>query len=380
MIDKKRLIRLTQDVIRIPSENPPGNEKKLADFIMRTLRPLKLAVRVYCFEKNRPNIVAVLKGSGPRQSAAREALVLSPHIDTVPAGKGWRFDPFGGTLRGGRIYGRGATDDKGNLACSIEVLRSLVEDGVRFKKDIILAATVDEETGSRAGIIPLIEKNILRPRLALILDSDECDTIIAQKGLIHCRVQVLGKRAHGAYNWRGVNAIEIAARVIDALKKHAFRCKKHPLLRPPTINIGTIHGGDRVNIVADFCEFSVDVRFVPGMKPLAIIAQLRTIIGAHAHTYRLVIDNVQQPYEISATHPFVQAYVNTARTLNIHAELKGSEGATVITFFQKKGIAAFATGFGSHTNAHTTDEWVSTAGLYRGAKLLERFIKEYDTL
>ena len=92
---------------------------------------------------------------------------------------------------------------KAIIAVGMEVLHSLVEDGVRLQRDIVFAATADEETGSKLGIIPLLKKGILRPKVALITDSEEFDAIIAQKGLFHCRVQIFGKKAHGAYNWRG---------------------------------------------------------------------------------------------------------------------------------------------------------------------------------
>ena len=251
----------------------------VADFVARDLKSIGLDIKIYSFAKNRPNVVATLKGTWPRAKAAREALLITPHYDTVPFGKGWKFDPLGGAIHKGRIYGRGASDDKGNCAVGMEALHSLVEDGVRLQRDIVFAATADEETGSKLGVIPLLKKGILRPKAALIIDSEEFDVIIAQKGLFHCRVQIFGKKAHGAYNWLGVNAIEIAARVINRLKKHQFKYKKHPLLVPPTKNIGTIRGGDKVNMVADFCEFALDIRFMPGMKAEGVLKEIKNMIS-----------------------------------------------------------------------------------------------------
>src|SRR3989338_4869451 len=158
MISKKRLIQLTQKLVRIDSQNPPGNEVKIANFIKKDLSALGLSIKTYTFSKNRPNIIATLKGRS--RNSAKEAILISPHIDTVPTGKGWKFDPLGATIHQGRIYGRGASDDKGNLACCMEVMRSLVEDRVRVKKDSIFAATADEEAGSHLGIVPLLKKRI----------------------------------------------------------------------------------------------------------------------------------------------------------------------------------------------------------------------------
>ncbi len=378
MINKSRLVKLTQKVIQFNSVNPPGNELPLGKFIEKDMRACGLDIKLHSFEKNRPNIIATLKGTWPRAKAAKEAILITPHYDTVPIGTGWKYNPFGGQIHKGKIYGRGASDDKGNLACCMEVMRSLVEDGVRLKRDVIMAATVDEETGSHCGIIPLLDKKILKPKVAAILDSDEFYTIIAQKGLIHMRIQIFGKKAHGAYNWRGVNAIEQAAKIIEKLKSHKFKFKKHWILRPPTLNVGTVRGGDKVNIVADFCEFALDARFLPSMTAKQVLSDIEKIIRSVTPKFKIEIDDLQQPYEIDVKHPAVKIYLASAKAMNCPAELKGSEGATVITFFQKHKIPAFATGYGSSGTAHTTDEYAEVEKLYRGAKLLEQYLKDYD--
>ena len=171
----------------------------------------------------------------------------------------------------------------------------MVEDKVVLQRDVIMAATVDEETGSHYGIIPLLKKKILRPGAALVLDSDEFNAIVVQKGLLHCRISIYGKKAHGAYVWRGVNAIEIAARVIQRIKAHRFKHRVHPLLRGPTTNIGKIAGGDKVNIVADFCAFALDLRFLPGMNPADILKTIRQIVRNETRNFKIEIDSLQQP-------------------------------------------------------------------------------------
>ncbi|HOW34871.1 MAG TPA: M20 family metallopeptidase [Candidatus Omnitrophota bacterium] len=378
MICKRRLVALTQKLIRINSENPPGNEIQLADFIEKEMRSLGLKVKTYSFKKNRPNVVVTLKGVSA--DAKRNAVLFSPHIDTVPAGGGWKFKPFGAQIHNGRIYGRGASDDKGNLAVCMEVLRSLVEDKAALKKDLVFAATADEETGSHLGIVPLLERKLLKVKEAVILDSDEFHTIIAQKGLIHCRVKIFGKKAHGAYNWQGVNAIELAAKVITRLKTHKFKYDNHLLLRAPTVNIGTIKGGDKVNMVADFCEFSVDARYLPGTNPRDVLKEIKKIVSREVKNFKIEIDDIQHPYGISAQHRLVRTYFKACVSMKQKAKLTGSEGATVISFFKKAGIPAFATGFSSRGTAHATDEYVKIENLYQGAKVLEKFIKEYDNV
>jgi succinyl-diaminopimelate desuccinylase len=380
MIIDKRLIALTQKVISYNSENPPGNELELAKFIEKDMRSIGVDVKIVTYAKNRPNIIATLRGSLPKAQAAKEAMLLTPHFDTVPIGKGWKFAPLGGQIVAGKLYGRGSTDDKGNLASCMEVMRSLVEDKVKLRKDVIMAATVDEETGSHQGILPLLDKKVLKPGFALVMDSNEFDAIIAQKGLMHSRIQIFGKKAHGAYNWLGVNAIEIAARVITKLKNLKFKYKKHPLLHGPTMNIGVIKGGDKVNMVCDFCEFALDTRYPPGMNPDFVLSEIKRVVRSETKDFKVVIDDWQMPYEISPKHPGVELWVKTVKRMGAKAHIKGSEGATVITFFKKHGIPAFATGFGAHKTAHTNDEYIFVKSLLKGTRVLEEYIKEYDTL
>jgi succinyl-diaminopimelate desuccinylase len=378
MINKDRLVKLTQRLIQFDSVNPPGNELAIANFIEKDLKSLGLDVKTVSFAKNRPNVIATLRGTLPRKQAAAQSVLITPHIDTVPFGSGWKFDPIGGKIHHGKIYGRGASDDKGNAAVGMEVLRSLVEDKVQLKYDVIYAATVDEETGSHQGIRPLLQKGILKPKYGLITDSEEFDCVVAQKGLFHCRVQIFGKKAHGAYNWRGISAIEITARVINRLKDHQFKFKKHPLLVPPTKNIGTIRGGDKVNMVADFCEFALDIRFMPGMTAAGVEKEVKSIISKETKNFKLFIDDAQKPYQIDPKHPFVSTYVEVAKTMGIEAKLVGSQGATVISFFQDYGIPAFSTGWGAHGVIHANDEYAFIKTLYDGGQVLEAYLKEYD--
>ncbi|MDD5044941.1 MAG: M20 family metallopeptidase [Candidatus Omnitrophica bacterium] len=372
MINKNRLIKLTQELIRIDSQNPPGNEQSIAQFVKQRLSSIGLRVKLYTFAPKRTNVVGILKAKDPRFS-----LLISPHLDTVPAGANWKFAPLDAKIHQGKIYGRGATDCKGNLASGIEALQSLVEAKSRLNYDIIFAATADEESGSGLGIIPLLEKRILRPDYAVILDSDDFKIVVAQKGLIHFKVCIRGKKAHGAYPWRGVNAIDIATRIIIRLKAYKFRYQPHRLLKAPTVNIGTIRGGDKVNMVADFCEFEVDIRFLPGMDARKILKDVKKIIQRQARDYKIEIEGIQEPYEIDARHPLVAGLVKKNQSIIGKKNLSGSEGATVITFFQDLHIPALAYGCGSGGTAHASDEYIKIKDLYRGAIILEEFLKSF---
>jgi len=366
------LIRLTKKLIGIDSQNPPGNEFRIACFVKNYLRTVGIKVKTYEFKEKRSNIVAVLPGINNKRS-----LLITPHLDTVPSGRSWSFKPFSGKIHKNRIYGLGATDCKGNLACALEAINSLVEDKRVLGYNLIFAATADEESGSDLGLIPLLENGIIKADAAVVLDADDFNIVITQKGLIHIKVKIKGKRAHGAYPWRGENAIDIALDIIKDLKDLRLSYKKNKYLRPPTMNIGTIKGGDKVNVVADWCEFELDFRFLPGMSAQDLLKRTGKIMRRHTRNFKIEIEGIQEPYYIDKTHPLV-TYLNKAIQKNkIKALVKGSEGATVITFFQNKNIPAVATGFGCEGQAHVADEYITIDNLYKGTLVLVDFLKSF---
>jgi len=372
MVNKKRLLQTIQKLISLDSQNPPGNEQKIANFVCVYLKTLGLKPKIYAFRNKRVNVLATVKGSKRGKS-----LLLTPHLDTVPAGKSWKTDPFDARMIADKIYGLGATDCKGNLASLLEALNSIIEDGIKLDYDVIFAATADEESGSYLGLIPLLERKILKPDAAVVLDADDFEIVVTQKGLIHLKVYIKGRKAHGAYPWLGVNAIDIAAKVIVDLKRQGFRYKKNKYLRQPTINIGTISGGDKVNVVSDWCEIGMDFRFLPGMSEKNILGYLRRVISKYTNNFKIEIQGIQAPYSIASNHPLVKGLASAMKDLKVDPRISGSEGATVITFFKLKNIPAVATGFGTEGCAHVADEYARLSNLYKGAQVLVSFLRNY---
>lgn len=372
MINKQRLIKLTQRLIGINSENPGGNESKIAIFVKNYLKGLGLKTKIIEFKKGRANVLATLEGEDRKRS-----LLITPHLDTVPAGKSWSYPPFAAKLRDGRMYGLGSTDCKGNLAVSLETINSLVEERSVLSYNLALAATADEESGSGLGLIPLLEKRILKADAAVVLDADDFEIVVTQKGLMHLKVKIKGKKAHGAYPWLGVNAISVATEILRDLKAYKFSGKKNNYLRPATVNIGTIKGGDKVNVVADWCEFELDFRFLPGESEKKILKDLKDIIRKYGQAFSIEIEGIQKPYCIDENHPLVNNLSRAMKKFKVRPRVSGSEGATVITFFQERNIPAIASGFGTEGCAHIADEYVSVDNLYKGALVLEEFLKNH---
>jgi len=383
MINKHRLIKTIQELISLDSQNPPGDESKIAAFVSGYLRTLGLNVKTYRFKNKRDNVIAVLKGASRHSLRSLRSLLITPHLDTVPAGKNWRRNPFKGEICGDKIYGLGSTDCKGNLACALEAIHSLVEQRVRLKYNLVFAATSDEESGSALGLIPLLTRGILKVDAAVVLDADDFQIVVTQKGLMHLKVYLKGKKAHGAYPWLGVNAIDIAASIITDLKTQLVVYRKNKYLRQPTINVGTIHGGDKVNVVSDWCTFELDFRFLPGTSEKKLLENLKRTIFRYCPTasgsnFKIQIQGIQAPYYINPKHKLVVHLAQAMVKEKVKPRISGSEGATVITFFKERNIPAVATGFGTEGCAHIVDEYAKISNLYKGAQVLAGFLKGYE--
>ncbi|MDD5097913.1 MAG: M20 family metallopeptidase [Candidatus Omnitrophica bacterium] len=373
MANKNRLIKTLQKLISLDSQNPPGDESKIGAWVSEYLRTLGLNVKTYRFKNKRDNLIAVLKGESDK------SLLITPHLDTVPAGKNWSRNPFKGEICGDKIYGLGATDCKGNLACALEAIHVLVEQKAKLKYDLVFAATSDEESGSALGLIPLLKRGILKVDAAVVLDADDFEIVVTQKGLMHLQVSIQGKKAHGAYPWLGVNAIDIAAKVITDLNAQKVAYQKNKYLRQPTINVGTISGGDKVNVVSDWCVFELDFRFLPATSEKKLLENLKRTILRYttAGKFKIQIQGIQDPYYINPKHKLVTNLTQAMLKQKIKPRISGSEGATVITFFKEKNIPAIATGFGTEGCAHIVDEFALISNLYKGANVLTEFLRDY---
>lgn len=369
----QRIVQLLQELIKIDSQNPGSDERKIIAFIRGYLKQSGVSSRIYEFKKNRPNLVCRV-----RSKKSKKTILFTPHVDTVPVTRGWKFPPFDGTIKGGRIYGRGATDCKANVAVCLWLIKKLQEKKEHLENlDVVFAFCADEETGSHYGTLPLM-KRLQGIDYGVVLDADDFDIIIAQKGLLHIHVDLWGKEAHGAYPERGVNAVQKGMEIINEMMKHKIFLKRHSLLEKPTINIGRFMGGEKVNIVAGQAFFELDIRYLPEMTKEEIIRELRIIIEKRNINYKITTLAAQTPIEIDTNSILIQTLLDVLKANRIPAKLKPSFGATVINFLKDQGIETFAFGFGTRGCAHIKDEYVVIDNLVKGAAVLKAYVHRLD--
>ena len=309
-VDAAGLRALTRDLIRIESVTPPGHEGPVADRLAGHLTKLGLDVRRLGAAADRPNLIARLPGR-----RGSPVLLLNGHMDVLAPGHGWTVDPFGAVEDGDRIMGRGAIDMKGGLAVMAYVADTLVRNRIRLDGDLVINAVADEVGGSRYGTQYLVDRDALAADYAVVCEPTGQALYLAHRGALWLELTVTGKAAHGGRPWRGVNAIAKTARIIQAMETRllpAWQTRTHPLLPPPTLNLGTIVGGEQVNLVADRCVATLDRRLLPGESADAVEAEVREFLralrrqDAESWNFSLTRMMVREPYEIAADAPLVQ--------------------------------------------------------------------------
>jgi acetylornithine deacetylase/succinyl-diaminopimelate desuccinylase family protein len=265
-IDRKEVIELTQELVRIPSVT--GCEGDLAEYIQGRLKAFGLKTEKQNVVERRFNVIGRMDGASSENS-----LMLHGHMDTVPT-----FDmeePYSGKIVGDSIYGRGACDQKGGIAASMIALKAIMESGLKLKKGILFAGVIDEEAEHR-GSYHLAKKGP-RAQMAVITDQSDLEVEIGCKGSIPIRITTKGKAVHGSTPWLGINAISKMVKTIEVMNQLSLGETKIEGLGnfKTTINIGLIQGGNAYNIVPDKCSIWIDLRVVAGDENQAILKQFK---------------------------------------------------------------------------------------------------------
>jgi acetylornithine deacetylase/succinyl-diaminopimelate desuccinylase family protein len=360
-------IELTQELVRINSENPPGNEKSIAKYIKDFLDDLKITTEVIEFEKNRFNVIASIEGD--------KGLMFNGHMDTVPAGgvSKWKYNPFEARIADGKLYGRGSSDMKGGIASILAAVKNLSQE--KFKRKLLLTFVADEE-GLAKGSIFLIKNRreaLKDVKYGIMAECTDLNARIAQKGIIKIKVKFKGKAAHGSKPELGDNAIYKAADFIQEVRKLIERLKKrrNVLLGSGTINVGTINGGTKVNIVPDFCDLEIDRRIIPGETPSIAINQLKKILKNLKLKAEIEVSKSRMPMQLNKNLELIRILQNITKTKFI-----GESGYTEAELFYKDaGIPCFSFGPGIGNQAHVTNEYIPIKNLQRATNIYEQLIR-----
>ena len=323
------------------------------------------------------------------QQGDKPGIVLSGHTDVVPVdGQNWASDPFKASVRGDKLYGRGACDMKSFLAVALAMVPRFV--AADLKAPIHLALSYDEEVGciGARGLLEDLARNDIRPAGAVIGEPTSMQPVIAHKGKRSFRCCVRGKEAHSALTPQGVNAIEYAARIITYIRHMAERlqaCEARDFgfdVPFTTMQTGVISGGTALNIVPRECIFQFEFRYLPGADPDALEREIkdyaeRVILPEMQRTDPDTGISIETKSEIPGLNTDAEdevAHLAQALSRN-HSTAKvsyASEGG----LFQRAGIPAIICGPGSIEQAHKPDEYVSLAQVALCESFMQRLLEQ----
>jgi len=380
-IRKKELVNLTIQLIQTPTENPPGNEKAAAQFLKPLLSKMGFKIKTVLSPKERWNLLAERRwGKGGR------TLIFNGHLDVVPAGKAsqWRYPPFQGKLVKGKIYGRGSSDMKSGISSFIHALSTIERSKIPLHQGaVILHLVSDEESHGHQGMGYLTQRGGIQGSAALVGEPTDLQPVIAQKGALWIRILTLGKSAHGSKPHLGVNAIEKMTTLVKRLISIPLE-KEHPLLGKPTLSIGTIQGGTKINIIPDRCEIEVDRRMVPGEKKEEVLGEVKEILDSLQSEdphfqYRIEEIDFAEPSEVASDEEIVKIGVEAIQNVTGKKPmLRGFSGFTDSRFYVNQcDIPTLIFGPGGVDQSHTTDESVEVDALVHAAHIYAMILMDY---
>ncbi|HET7197319.1 MAG TPA: M20 family metallopeptidase [Burkholderiales bacterium] len=368
-------ISLTKSLLRFDTINPPGRERDCAHYSGRLLEEWGFRVDYHEYDDARTSVVARAGGV-----EGRAPLCLTGHIDTVALGAApWTKDAFSGETEGDRLYGRGSSDMKAGVAAILLAARAFAA-RLSGTPGLVLVLTAGEEGGC-IGSSHLARSPLLGRAGAIVVGEPTSNQpYVGHKGSLKFHARFRGVSAHGSMPELGVNAVYKAARAIAALEKLAqeesFRAPRHPLMGEPTLNVGTVQGGDGINMVPDWAAVGVDVRTVPGVDHAALLARLKEALGEAE--VRVLSDLppvwtppenewLQRAIEICARHLGARPQPRTATYMTDAANLlKAYRGAPTVVL-----------GPGEPQMAHQTDEYCSQERIRQAVAIYEALIADW---
>lgn len=380
---RNEIISFHKKIVQIPSENPPGKYKPIAQFVQNKFEELGLITFV-----KRNNVV------GKYQNLTGPSLLLYGHMDTVPAYKGWTEDPFGGQVIDGKIYGRGACDDKACVTAEIFATKALLELGIKLEGSLTLISAIDEETGGFNGVRFLLDKEHINGDACLLGDGRGGFPAAFTGGFLLVTFIIKGKKAHALSfpdipiyrnESSGVNAIQKMIGVMNFLTQlqAEFLNKEtkypnfpgHPS-KVSTVNIAKIIGGDKLSAVPDKCLLYCIVNTIPEQDVESIKQNILEFIEKSMLSDPDLDINVNfsisfEPFVSNTNSKFAKAIKNAIKIIyNEDREFKLFQSANDGHWFHEKGIETIIMGAGSHhNNVHAEDEFVSIDDLIDTTKI-----------
>lgn len=365
-----------QGLVRAKSTFPPGDCEEAAGLCAAMFAREGIDYKVVADLPERPSVLATIRGIRERPQ-----LAFNAHIDTVPIENrdAWDYDPFGGEIVDGVLYGRGAGDDKSSVVAQVMAAVAIRRARVRLGGSLVVNPVADEESLGAHGTQWLHSTGQLRPDMLIIGEQTDNVVAVAERSINWLQLTIHGEAAHGAMPWNGINAVKQMARVITHLEREfepLLAQRTHPFLPPSTMNLGTIEGGLKTNMVPERCAITLDRRVPPGETIETITGELHQLLQRYSREveplrYELsVLYSSGLPLETPPDHPLVRIMQSAVCDISGEERLltgynQGSDGR----FFAGDGIPVLIFGPSHPDVGHSANEHVRIAQVVEAAKI-----------
>jgi len=386
-------VKFLQQLVQVPTDTPPGNNAPHAERTAQLLKDFGFdaeqhavpaqEVKDYGLESITNLIVRRKYGSGL-------TVALNAHGDVVPPGEGWSHDPYGGEIDDGAIYGRATAVSKSDFASFTFALRALEAVAKPAKGSVELHFTYDEEFGGLLGPGWLLQHGLTKPDL-MIAAGFSYEVVTAHNGCLQMEVTVHGKMAHAAIPDTGIDALQGATKILNALyaQNTLYRevSSKVEGITHPYLNIGRIEGGTNTNVVPGKVVFKLDRRMIPEENPAEVEATIRQVIadaaaqspGITIEIKRLLLANSMRP--LAGNQPLVDAIQKHGAALfGEPIKAMGTPLYTDVRLYAEAGIPGVIYGAGPRTvlesHAKRNDERLQLEDLRRATKVIARTLAD----
>lgn len=388
MVDDQFAWRLAAELVRIESTDPGTYEDAIEKHIKQLVERYVAALPDWLSEAIRTTEVEALPDRRDLMvrvagTSDEPALIYSCHMDTVTLGDGWNdaTPALGGVVAGDRLYGRGACDMKGGLACALAALFSLLDEaaakGSLPRRAFALLLSVDEEDFMR-GVEAAIAAGLVGAD-EWVVDTEPTDgqVQVAHKGRTWFEVTMTGQTAHASQPWKGADAVAAMAEVVCELRRWCAGLPEHHELGRSTVTFGQIEGGYRPYVVPDSCKLWVDMRLVPPASTAsaraaveAAIARAEERVPGNRGSYEITGD--RPPIERDPGSPLLAALLSAAEEEGAPAEVGFFTGYTDTAVIAGKtgNRNCMSYGPGSLALAHKPNEYVPHADIVRCQQVL----------
>ncbi len=386
---RKAQAKFLAELVKMPSDNPPGDCQRHAERAAELLEPLGFAVERHQVPEELVRTKGMVSAANlivRRRFGDGPVVALNAHGDVVPPGEGWIQDPYGAAIIDGWMYGRGVAVSKSDFATYAFALRALEASGVPLTGTVELHFTYDEEAGGEIGPKWLLDQGLTKPDYAIAAGFSYA-VVTAHNGCLHLEVEVHGRSAHAAMPYTGVDALEAATHVLSQLyswrRALGKRVSAIPGIGAPQLTVGLIRGGINTNVVPDRITFRLDRRMIPEEDPATVEQELRNVIAETARAYPRTRVEVRRILLAEPLKPLPGTEL-LARLLCRHAsevmgeriESKGVPLYTDARHYAAAGVPIALYGAGPRTieeaNAHRADERLPLSDLYTATEVVAR--------